>query len=420
MKVCILLCLIIPLIVGENINNDDVTISKLDLNKFSMQEKKYIIYDVNPGEGFNLRRDVYLRVSNFVRQLRLKGFDYTLVLPPWGGLYHWKKGESQVKWRQFFDIASLNQFVPVIEFEEFMQNYGKTIDLVLYLQNYREGWGEKYEIKFDERECNENNYYYKEKGKIMGWFFGYEKKVNANKLQCLSIQGHSETLVQAILKNYNNYTAILIDRCETILHDHFSDEFYWKSRRSMRYASELVKKANSFRKETFGSDDDKDKTVLDKEWELTERKHGEAVGGEYICVHWRRGDFVRAHAKEIPSIKGTAHQIIFFASKYGIENVFISSDCTKKEFAELQTETIKFLNLSRYQDSSLSDGSVSIIDQSICSHARAFIGSYVSTFSFRIHEDREILGFEPESTFNRLCPDDKLDCEQPTKWKIQY
>ena len=28
---------------------------------------RYILYDVNPGEGFNLRRDVYMRMAVFVR-----------------------------------------------------------------------------------------------------------------------------------------------------------------------------------------------------------------------------------------------------------------------------------------------------------------------------------------------------------------
>lgn len=37
------------------------------------QERKYIIYGVNFGEGFNLKRDVYLRMANVVRQLREQG-----------------------------------------------------------------------------------------------------------------------------------------------------------------------------------------------------------------------------------------------------------------------------------------------------------------------------------------------------------
>ena len=36
---------------------------------------------------------------------------------------------------------------------------------------------------------------------------------------------------------------------------------------------------------------------------------------------------------------------------------------------------------------------------------RYFVGSAESTFSFRIQEEREILGFEAESTFNMLCKD---------------
>lgn len=51
---------------------------------------------------------------------------------------------------------------------------------------------------------------------------------------------------------------------------------------------------------------------------------------------------------------------------------------------------------------------------------RHFVGTYVSTFSFRIQEEREILGFDPETTFNRLCSESEEECEQPSKWKIVY
>lgn len=51
---------------------------------------------------------------------------------------------------------------------------------------------------------------------------------------------------------------------------------------------------------------------------------------------------------------------------------------------------------------------------------RFFIGTSVSTFSFRIHEEREILGFDPKTTYNRFCGDSEKKCEQPTHWKIVY
>ena len=34
--------------------------------------RRYLLYDTNPGEGFNLRRDVYMRVANLVNDLRFE------------------------------------------------------------------------------------------------------------------------------------------------------------------------------------------------------------------------------------------------------------------------------------------------------------------------------------------------------------
>ncbi|MBN3273322.1 OFUT2 fucosyltransferase, partial [Polyodon spathula] len=51
-----------------------------------------------------------------------------------------------------------------------------------------------------------------------------------------------------------------------------------------------------------------------------------------------------------------------------------------------------------------------------------FIGTSVSTFSFRIYEEREILGFDPKTTYSRFCGEKQkeTDLEQPTHWKIEY
>uniref|UniRef100_A0A0K0F8E2 GDP-fucose protein O-fucosyltransferase 2 n=1 Tax=Strongyloides venezuelensis TaxID=75913 RepID=A0A0K0F8E2_STRVS len=404
------------------LNIGDITISKVNKSKFSISEKKYLLYDVNYGEGFNLRRDVYLRIANTVRHLRENGYNYILVLPPFGRLHHWKRGEEKITWKSLFDINSLKKFIPVIDFDDFLSEEGGhiKIDLILYLQHYKEGWGGNFEIKYDERDCIENTYYNKVNNQWYGWFFGYHNNVIGKKFLCLSIQGQSSTLSSAIIESYSNNRIIFIDRTETILHDHFSDVFYWRARRSMRYAKHLVGYGDTFRKENFNSTDIDDKTLMDDDWRLVKKDHGSAIGGNYICVHWRRGDFVKSHRKNIPSIKGAALQIKNFAKKYNIDKVFVSSDCNNIEWEKLKNEINESLKIFRYQNKNLSDGGVSIIDQYICSHARAFIGSYVSTFSFRIHEDREIMGFSPETTFNRLCQDDDFNCEQPTKWMIQY
>ena len=37
-----------------------------------------------------------------------------------------------------------------------------------------------------------------------------------------------------------------------------------------------------------------------------------------------------------------------------------------------------------------------------------------------LNEEREILGFDSETTFNRLCSETEENCEQPSKWQIVY
>lgn len=84
---------------------------------------RYLLYDVNPPEGFNLRRDVYIRMASLVKSLRKDGDDWVLVLPPWGRLYHWQSPnvhQIRIPWGDFFSLTSLQANVPVIEYEEFI------------------------------------------------------------------------------------------------------------------------------------------------------------------------------------------------------------------------------------------------------------------------------------------------------------
>nr|CRZ25877.1 BMA-PAD-2 [Brugia malayi] len=392
-------------------------------NDVSRDEKKFLIYDVNYGEGFNLRRDVFMRIANTVRILRERGYNYVLVLPPWGGLYHWRKHHLKVPWSKFFHIQSINEFVPVIEFHRFLKetNYD-VIDEVLYLQGYAEGWtGGKYEIKYDQRNCIINDPHYKFIGGLWkGWFFSFEN-IYARKFSCISIQGDSETLANMIQRDHHHANSLMIDRAETVLHSHFGDFYYWEARRSMRYAEHLRLVADEFRQKRLNSNDRRDGTLISDSWKTTRKEHGEAQGGDYICVHWRRRDFVRSHSADIPSISGTAEQIVVILRKENLTTLYLCTDASTAEVATLTSLLPYDVQVERFlNDSSLNDGEVSIVDQWICAHARYFIGTHTSTFSYRIQEDREILGFEPAKTFNRLCPDGETDCEQPAKWTIVY
>lgn len=78
---------------------------------------------------------------------------------------------------------------------------------------------------------------------------------------------------------------------------------------------------------------------------------------------------------------------------------------------------------SAEQKHQIKDGGIAIVDQIICSHAQYFIGTYESTFTYRIYEEREILGFNKNSTFNTFCKsDDESDgkCQKNSVWMIVY
>ena len=67
---------------------------------------RYLLYTVNPGEGFNLARDVYLRVATLVQELN-KEQQWTLVLPMFGNP-HWRTREYE-SFDAFFQLDSLSK-----------------------------------------------------------------------------------------------------------------------------------------------------------------------------------------------------------------------------------------------------------------------------------------------------------------------
>uniref|UniRef100_A0A915HTI6 GDP-fucose protein O-fucosyltransferase 2 n=1 Tax=Romanomermis culicivorax TaxID=13658 RepID=A0A915HTI6_ROMCU len=337
-----------------------------------------------------------------------------------------KSLRSQIKipWNLFFDLESLNRFVPVIEFDDYLKEVGvQRVEAVFYLQAYAESWTH-WEEKWHYRPCIDQNYYFFDKNLQLygGWFFGYED-IYAKRFNCISIQGHASMLKSIVLAENETAQSILFDRAETVLHDTFGDVTYWQARRSMRYNKRLVEIGNEFRRLELKSTDLDDKTFMQEDWTKDKITPGAAIGGPYLCVHWRRKDFIRAHTQEVPSIKGTAAQIIRLSNTISLNLVFLSTDALDYEVDELISYLPSNISIKRYVPSSeilqiYKDGGVSIIDQWICSHAGYFVGTHVSTFSFRIQEDREILGFNSQTTFNRLCPDNVTNCEQPSKWAI--
>lgn len=125
----------------------------------------------------------------------------------------------------------------------------------------------------------------------------------------------------------------------------------------------------------------------------------------------------------MPTIKGAAFQLANKMKEYGLELLFVATDADEQEIAELKSYLPQYTVLNYVPSNDVKrkfqDGGVAIIDQIICSYARYFIGTHESTFTFRIQEDREIIGFPPERTFNRLCKT-KEKCSSGERWEIAW
>lgn len=388
------------------------------------EDTRYLLYDVNPGEGFNLRRDVYLRMANLVKLLN-KVQSWVLVLPPWNHLYHWNSDIEQqnIPWSLFFDIESLAQHVPVIEFEQFLKANHHKVDEVIYFQHYKEGWnGNGWVEKMDERDCINKVPFYKDDKELWHW---YLPNVTALEFKCMSIQAEYSFLKDFLLTNTSS-KSIYFPRAEHVMHGKYSEwsKEFWTARRSVRFSRGLINLADDFRMKFLDSSDAEDKTFLGENWQYVKKKHGDAIGGPYLAIHLRRRDFIFSHKKDIPSISGAASQINKALMNLNLSKVYIATDAPAEEIDQLE-KNINMGEMYKYSPTEdvfkkYMDGGIAIIDQWICAHARFFIGTAASTFSFRIHEEREILGFTQNSTYNCFCPDDKPACEQPTKWSIIY
>ncbi|XP_012226759.1 GDP-fucose protein O-fucosyltransferase 2 [Linepithema humile] len=396
-------------------------------------QKRYILYDVNPPEGFNLRRDVYVRVAVFLKRLaeRNKEFQWQLVLPPWGNLYHWRSKnaglQERLSWSTFFDIMSLQQYIPVIEMYKFMEEYSFgskkiQLDCLYVLQNdeemFRTG---RFEDKNEVVDCNHDSlrYYKLEQHLYTGPFWGYHN-ITTQDVKCITFHGMASDLYQNLKPT--QYRSVMFDHMEIALHDKYGSKEYWEARRSMRYNSELYNIARNYRKTFLNSTDENDYTERPADW-TKEKSRRNAKGGPYLSVHLRRRDFIIGHKSSVPTIKDAASQLQEKMEKLGLMVLFVATDAEQHEFEELksylsQYKVTKFVP-SDYIIDKFKDGGIAIIDQIICSYARYFIGTHESTFTFRIQEDREIIGFASETTFNRLCKSNKK-CAAAGQWQIVW
>ncbi|XP_068625871.1 GDP-fucose protein O-fucosyltransferase 2 [Battus philenor] len=386
---------------GENVDEGFCSIESKSCGN-NDSELRYLFYDVNPPEGFNLRRDVYMRFAIMLAEAQKSGrrLNWRLVLPPWHRLYHWKSQKYNSKpmpWNTFFNMDSLKSYAPVMDLHEL---FSKTIamkfeiDRLYVLHNYENAFengvfDEKWETVDD---C-----------KYDGNFWGY-KNITAKEVECVNFQGKISMLWELVTQHPAD-KYVMFSHGEIPLHDTYGTKAYWDCRKSMVFNDDLVRIAKNFMSQFLKCKKEKCTS--------------------YVAIHWRRQDFVHSRYNDIPSIHGTAQQvhkaIVDFTPN--VNKVFVATDASTKEKEKLDNELrnlgykVYFYKPNNKDIELYKDGGVAIIEQIICSHAAYFIGTHESTFSFRIQEEREILGFDSSTTFNRLCPDSGK-CEKPSKWTI--
>ncbi|KAM8719491.1 hypothetical protein ACLKA7_012104 [Drosophila subpalustris] len=412
----------------------------------------YILYDVNISEGFNLRRDVYIRMAVFVRRLRRrKRFqNVRLVLPPWPRLYHWHShglAQNDLLWRNFFDLASLRRYAPVLDYDEFVAEYRMFgmpappyvhVSQVFRLTHYEimmeQGvFRDKYERVTVPDTDGQRTDACKEKS-ISGGPLLQQRLLRYGRYHCVRFQGSAGLLERMLREAIAEDTAGVDDAydmrvyavlsAETVLHDNWGDEHFWMARRSMRFAQTLNQVAADFRLLSLSTTDTSAGVQRPAMWEL-ERPKRDARGGDYLCAHLRRGDFVKSRESTTPTLKAAAQQIKQLLRAFNLSTVFVASDATPYELLELKElfyrfRFVHFTPESNAQRHQLKDGGVAIVDQLICSYARHFVGTYESTFTYRIYEEREILGFSKSSTFNTFCKALGGNCARNAVWPIVW
>ncbi|XP_014270199.1 GDP-fucose protein O-fucosyltransferase 2 [Halyomorpha halys] len=408
-------------------------------SKISNSNTRYILYDVNYSEGFNLRRDVYMRMAIFMHLVQHNWqHDWHLVLPPWPRLYHWQsrdvENQNFLPWSSFFDIKSLKRFSPVMEYTEFLkESKSNEIDEIYVLQHFERAFKDKnwnWDDKWSFVNCDKEVLCLEENCKLSAYMLKEEmyyrehwsyENMTSRSLRCVSFQGPASFLKNIFKENHNS-KRILIDHAEIVVHDGFGDQLYWKCRRSMRFAKNLVQEADQFRTKYLGCNDIKDNTERPLYWE-NEKNQRKAVGGPFVCAHLRRGDFVYSRGNQLPSLKFAAKQLVELLTSLKLNTIYLATDGSPED-VEVLKQNLKDVKLMQYIPDpevkrNIKDGGVAIIDQIICSYARYFIGTHESTFTFRIQEEREIMGFPINTTFNVFCASPKK-CFETSKWMIVY
>lgn len=249
-----------------------------------------LLYDVNPQEGFNLRRDVFMRLAVFVRHARRGGdaagwADIALVLPPFRHLPHWAIADDDGSdgasygtphfWNEFFDLDSMRAYAPVLDAWQYYDEMGAKgtrtpppavhcVELGNY--DFADGhFSDRFELAPDD-----------DRPRRLPLLFG-ERNYTVASLRSARFQGSVNSLRPLLHQLWARLPAgthpvggqfnVLVRNAEIVLHDRFGDAEYWRARRSMRFAAGLESEAASFRRDVMRMPVDVDAVQRPARWQ---------------------------------------------------------------------------------------------------------------------------------------------------------
>ena len=96
------------------------------------------------------------------------------------------------------------------------------------------------------------------------------------------------------------------------------------------FAKHLRALGNEYRAKYLNSNDEADKTPYAEDWRDQHPQEGSALGGPYIAVHMRRGDFAYSRKDTIPAIEQYAKNAENMLKKYKLKKIYLATDGTEE------------------------------------------------------------------------------------------
>ncbi|CAJ1381098.1 unnamed protein product [Effrenium voratum] len=391
-------------------------------DQLTSKSERFLLYDVKPGEGFNLQREVFPRVAWVVAQVNTAlqklcagsgGASSTssgcgrwsLVLPPWCRLAHWRSSsEEHVPWARFFDAEKLKSGnVTVLEFHEFVQKAGgPLVDLVVSTSTERLPAGKM-----------------RSKPRKSGGFYGFARTAES----CFKPNGlkppRQEWLPEeqrwrvTYSGNCAEGVAAIDHRC-AVLADSSSRDWVDLVLVSMREGvrSVLLKAADSVgppAKEEMDALGLRAAMVFARPLrDLGERYMREVLRGRpFLAVHIRRTDFLYAREKTTPKPEEIGNQLELAMADFKVDQVYVATDAVsevREALKELRGKVLFLEDMPEVaSEAGLLEGEVAAIEMWIAARAAAFLGTQESRFTMHIQQERAWLGQSFASSNRELC-----------------